>query len=84
VIHTPGHSPGGIALWEAATGILFSGDIVYDGELIEGTSDLEQLAVHRLDGAASAPAGPGGAWRAFPQLFGRKAPRDHLPALPLL
>jgi glyoxylase-like metal-dependent hydrolase (beta-lactamase superfamily II) len=37
VIHTPGHSPGGIALWEAATGILFAGDIVYDGELIEDT-----------------------------------------------
>ncbi len=35
VIHTPGHSPGGIALWEAVTGILFSGDIVYDGPLIE-------------------------------------------------
>ncbi len=35
VIHTPGHSPGGIALFEAATGILFSGDIVYDGPLIE-------------------------------------------------
>ncbi|MGF1526197.1 MAG: MBL fold metallo-hydrolase [Candidatus Competibacterales bacterium] len=35
VIHTPGHSPGGIALWEAATGTLFSGDIVYDGPLIE-------------------------------------------------
>ena len=42
VIHTPGHSPGGIALWEAATGILIAGDIVYDGELIEGTSNLEQ------------------------------------------
>jgi glyoxylase-like metal-dependent hydrolase (beta-lactamase superfamily II) len=41
VIHTPGHSPGGIALWESATGILFSGDIVYDGELIEGTTELE-------------------------------------------
>ena len=41
VIHTPGHSPGGIALWEAATGILFSGDIVYDGELVEGTTALE-------------------------------------------
>ena len=27
---------------EAATGVLFSGDIVYDGELIEGTSDLER------------------------------------------
>ena len=32
VIHTPGHSPGGIALWEAATGVLVSGDIVYGGE----------------------------------------------------
>ena len=37
VIHTPGHSPGGIALFEAATGVLFSGDIVYDGPLIEDT-----------------------------------------------
>ncbi|MFK7746566.1 MAG: MBL fold metallo-hydrolase [Roseobacter sp.] len=37
VIHTPGHSPGGIALWEAATATLFSGDIVYDGPLIEET-----------------------------------------------
>jgi glyoxylase-like metal-dependent hydrolase (beta-lactamase superfamily II) len=52
VIHTPGHSPGGIALWEAATGILFSGDIVYDGALIEGTSPQEQaqyrVAMERL------------------------------------
>lgn len=37
VVHTPGHSPGGIALYEKATGILFSGDIVYDGPLIEDT-----------------------------------------------
>jgi len=35
VIHTPGHSPGGIALWETATGVLFSGDIHYDGPLVE-------------------------------------------------
>jgi glyoxylase-like metal-dependent hydrolase (beta-lactamase superfamily II) len=35
VIHTPGHSPGGIALWEAATGTLLSGDIIYDGPLID-------------------------------------------------
>jgi glyoxylase-like metal-dependent hydrolase (beta-lactamase superfamily II) len=35
VIHTPGHSPGGIALFERASGILFSGDIVYDGPLVE-------------------------------------------------
>ena len=37
VIHTPGHSPGGIALYEAASQTLFSGDIVYDGPLIEDT-----------------------------------------------
>lgn len=37
VIHTPGHSPGGIALWEAATSVLISGDLVYDGPLIEDT-----------------------------------------------
>lgn len=35
VIHTPGHSPGGIALWEERTGTLLAGDIVYDGPLID-------------------------------------------------
>ena len=35
VIHCPGHSPGGIMLWEPATGVLFSGDTVYDGPLID-------------------------------------------------
>jgi glyoxylase-like metal-dependent hydrolase (beta-lactamase superfamily II) len=35
VIHTPGHSPGGIALWERKTDALLSGDIVYDGPLID-------------------------------------------------
>lgn len=42
VIHTPGHSPGGIALWEAATQMLISGDIVYDGPLIEPSDPTEQ------------------------------------------
>lgn len=46
VIHTPGHSPGGIALWEAATGTLISGDIVYDGPLIEGTTPQEAVEYH--------------------------------------
>ena len=47
VIHTPGHSPGGIALWEAATGILFSGDIVYDGPLIEDTYHADATDYYR-------------------------------------
>ncbi len=43
VIHTPGHSPGGIMVFEHATGILFSGDIVYDGPLIDDSyhSDID-------------------------------------------
>jgi len=47
LIHTPGHSPGGIALWEAATGVLFSGDIVYDGPLIEDTYHSNASDYHR-------------------------------------
>ncbi len=35
VLHVPGHSPGSIALWERATGVLFSGDAVYDGPLVD-------------------------------------------------
>jgi glyoxylase-like metal-dependent hydrolase (beta-lactamase superfamily II) len=35
VVHTPGHSPGGIGLLERGTGIFLSGDIVYDGPLID-------------------------------------------------
>ena len=35
VVHTPGPSPGGIAFWEAATGIMFAADAVYDGPLID-------------------------------------------------
>lgn len=34
VIHTPGHSPGGIALWEEASKTLIAGDIIYDGPLV--------------------------------------------------
>jgi glyoxylase-like metal-dependent hydrolase (beta-lactamase superfamily II) len=32
VHHLPGHSPGSIALFEKATGIMFSGDVVHAGE----------------------------------------------------
>jgi glyoxylase-like metal-dependent hydrolase (beta-lactamase superfamily II) len=38
VLHLPGHSPGSIGLWEASTGVLFSGDAVYDGPLLDELS----------------------------------------------
>ncbi len=35
VYHLPGHSPGSIALYEAKTGLFFSGDVIYDGQLYD-------------------------------------------------
>ena len=32
VLHLPGRSAGGMALWEAATGNLFTSDMLYDGD----------------------------------------------------
>jgi glyoxylase-like metal-dependent hydrolase (beta-lactamase superfamily II) len=50
VLHLPGHSPGSIALWEKATGILFSGDAIYDGVLLDeldGSSIPDYVATMR-------------------------------------
>ena len=42
ILHLPGHSPGSIGLWEAASGTLFSGDAIYDGPLLDeiGGADI--------------------------------------------
>jgi glyoxylase-like metal-dependent hydrolase (beta-lactamase superfamily II) len=52
VLHVPGHSPGSIALWEAASGVLLSGDAVYDGPLIDdayhSNRDDYLATMHRL------------------------------------
>ncbi|MFT5482452.1 MAG: glyoxylase-like metal-dependent hydrolase (beta-lactamase superfamily II) [Halieaceae bacterium] len=42
VMHLPGHSSGSIGLFDAKQQILFSGDVVYDGELLD---DLEDSVV---------------------------------------
>ena len=59
VLHTPGHSPGGISLWEAQTQRLFSGDMLYDGPQIEDAyhSNLEDNA-QSLGGYANCPYAP--------------------------
>ena len=44
VIHKPGHSPGGIGLIERATGTFLSGDIVYDGPLIDDAYHSDRKA----------------------------------------
>lgn len=52
VLHLPGHSPGSIGLWDESSGVLFSGDAVYDGPLldeIEGADiDRYVTTMHRL------------------------------------
>lgn len=35
VLHLPGHSPGSIGLWDISERVLFSGDALYDGELLD-------------------------------------------------
>ena len=44
VFHMPGHSPGSVCLYEAATKTLFTGDVLYDGELLDMLhhSDIER------------------------------------------
>jgi len=91
VIHTPGHSPGGIGLFEKASGIFLSGDIVYDGPLIDDAyhSDpavyaetleaLQTLPVTVVHGGHFPSFGP----TRFRQLIdeyvaGRRAPGCHL------
>ncbi len=34
VLHTPGHSPGHVSLWEDRTGTLIAQDVIYDGPLV--------------------------------------------------
>ncbi|PKP77943.1 MAG: MBL fold metallo-hydrolase [Alphaproteobacteria bacterium HGW-Alphaproteobacteria-3] len=41
VFHLPGHSPGSLGLFEAASKTLFSGDAIYDGPLLDELPDSD-------------------------------------------
>ena len=50
VLHLPGHSPGGIGLFEETTGLFLPGDAIYDEELLDeipGASISDYLATMR-------------------------------------
>ncbi|GAA3247850.1 MBL fold metallo-hydrolase [Dactylosporangium siamense] len=47
VLHLPGHTPGSIALLEERTGTLYSGDIIYDGGLIDDLPNSDVTAYRR-------------------------------------
>lgn len=44
VMHLPGHTPGSIGLWEQATRVLFAGDAIYDGPLIDFLPESDPAA----------------------------------------
>jgi glyoxylase-like metal-dependent hydrolase (beta-lactamase superfamily II) len=46
VFHLPGHSDGSIALYERATETLFSGDVIYDGELAYDTDNAAEMQLY--------------------------------------
>ncbi|MEU1689129.1 MBL fold metallo-hydrolase [Micromonospora sp. NPDC005707] len=47
VLHLPGHTPGSIALFEERTGTLYSGDVVYEGALIDNLPNSDVAAYRR-------------------------------------
>ncbi len=68
VLHLPGHSPGCIALWEAATGTMLSGDVIYDGLLYDElyhsvredyAQSMERLKSYKVETVH------GGHWQSF-------------------
>ncbi len=44
VLELPGHSPDSIALYDERDGLLFSGDAIYDDELIDDLADSDRAA----------------------------------------
>lgn len=43
VLHLPGHTPGSIGLYEPDSRTLFSGDVVYDDELLDGLYESDTV-----------------------------------------
>jgi glyoxylase-like metal-dependent hydrolase (beta-lactamase superfamily II) len=81
VVHTPGHSPGGIGLFERATGIFLSGDIVYDGPLIDDAYHSDRaLYVATMERIARLPVGVvhGGHFQSFGPVRYRQIVEEYL------
>lgn len=83
VMHLPGHSPGGLVLWEAATQILIGGDVIYDGLLIDTLPESDPAA-YRASMGRLAALNPsivhGGHRESFGLLKYRRIVEDYLSA----
>ena len=81
VMHLPGHSPGSIGLYDRKAGQFFSGDVVYDGELLDQLSasvidDYLCSMVRLLD--LKADEVHAGHYRSFDRRYLRKLVREYI------
>jgi glyoxylase-like metal-dependent hydrolase (beta-lactamase superfamily II) len=59
VLHVPGHTPGSIALWDPACGLLFTGDTAaLDDPLHAEDEDAFAASLTRLRGFRSSSSAP--------------------------
>ena len=75
VLHLPGHSPGSIGLWDARERVLFSGDAIYDGPLLDELPGSDIRRLRRDDEASARLAGRRRARRARAEFRARAADR---------
>ena len=47
VLHTPGHSPGSISLWDMRARTVFTGDALYDGDLLDNLYHSDPATLRR-------------------------------------
>ena len=81
VLHLPGHSPGSVGFFDERNGILFSGDALYDGELIDDfpRSDVEHYQATMLRLAAlPIGVGHGGHGPSFDEVRKNRLVREYL------
>lgn len=82
VLHLPGHSPGCLALLDERDGLLFSGDAIYDDELLDDLPCSDRQAyretMRRLLSEVSISSGHGGHGPAFDEARMRQIARDYL------
>lgn len=81
VLHLPGHSPDSIALLDEADGLFFSGDAIYDDQLIDDLADSDRAAYRRtMERLIDLPIriGFGGHGPAFDGARMRRIARDYL------
>jgi glyoxylase-like metal-dependent hydrolase (beta-lactamase superfamily II) len=80
VLHLPGHSPGSIAQFDERSGTMFSGDALYDGELLDALPDSDQdrymETMDRLS-ALSISTGHGGHGPSYDERRKRVLIQDH-------